>query len=139
MAIARVIATEQLPEQSDKDAADAWEYPYFTCKLGRGMMPSYHRRINIHPMDVYAMTIDLQEIRIFKTTDYIKRCEINLLSDSFPLLSDSFPLLNDSFPLLNDSFPLLNDSFPLLSDSFPLLNDSFPLLNDSFPLSTIIN
>ncbi|MDR0682796.1 MAG: beta-galactosidase [Dysgonamonadaceae bacterium] len=52
-----VIATEQLPGQPDKDAADAWAYPYFTCELGGGMMPSYHRRISIHPMDVYAMTL----------------------------------------------------------------------------------
>jgi hypothetical protein len=52
-----VIATEQLPAQSDKDAAGDLQYPYFTCELGGGMMPSYHRRINIHPMDVYAMAL----------------------------------------------------------------------------------
>lgn len=52
-----VIATEQLPQQSDKDNPDDVAYPYFTCELGGGMMPSYHRRINIAPMDVYAMAL----------------------------------------------------------------------------------
>lgn len=52
-----VIATEQLPKQSDKDNPDDFGYPYFTCELGGGMMTSYHRRINIAPMDVYSMAL----------------------------------------------------------------------------------
>ncbi|MES2777376.1 MAG: beta-galactosidase [Bacteroidota bacterium] len=52
-----VIATEQLPKQSDKDNPQDFGYPYFTCELGGGMMPSYHRRINIAPMDVYTMAM----------------------------------------------------------------------------------
>ncbi len=52
-----VIATEQLPKQSDKDNPQDYSYPYLTCELGGGMMPSYHRRINIAPMDVYAMAM----------------------------------------------------------------------------------
>jgi len=52
-----VIATEQLPKQLDRDNPDDIGYPYFTCELGGGMMPSYHRRINIAPMDVYAMAL----------------------------------------------------------------------------------
>ena len=52
-----VIATEQLPQQADTDNPNDLGYPYFTCELGGGMMTSYHRRINIAPMDVYAMTL----------------------------------------------------------------------------------
>lgn len=52
-----VIATEQLPKQSDKDNPDDIGYPYFTCELGGGMMTSYHRRISINPMDVFAMSL----------------------------------------------------------------------------------
>ncbi len=52
-----VIATEQLPKQSDKDNPDDIGYPYFTCELGGGMMTSYHRRVNINPMDVYSMAL----------------------------------------------------------------------------------
>lgn len=52
-----VIATEQLPQQSDKDNPEDFGYPYFTCELGGGMMTSYHRRINIEPMDIYAMAM----------------------------------------------------------------------------------
>jgi hypothetical protein len=52
-----VIATEQLPPQLGIDNPDEAGYPYFTCELGGGMMPSYHRRIAIAPMDVYAMAL----------------------------------------------------------------------------------
>lgn len=52
-----VIATEQLPKQSDKDNPDDIGYPYFTCELGGGMMTSYHRRIVIQPMDIYSMSL----------------------------------------------------------------------------------
>lgn len=52
-----VIATEQLPKQSDKDNPDDIGYPYFTCELGGGMMPGYHRRINIAPEDITAMSL----------------------------------------------------------------------------------
>ena len=52
-----VIATEQLPQQSNTDNPDDVGYPYFTCELGGGMTPSYHRRINIAPMDIYAMAL----------------------------------------------------------------------------------
>jgi hypothetical protein len=61
-----VIATEQLPAESlEQDTCHGgldspspeMQYPYFTCELGGGMMPSYHRRINIAPMDVYAMSL----------------------------------------------------------------------------------
>ena len=52
-----VIATEQLPKQSASVGATEAKYPYLTCELGGGMMPSYHRRINIAPMDVFATAI----------------------------------------------------------------------------------
>ena len=52
-----VIATEQLPAQADTDRPEDLVYPYFTCELGGGMMTSYHRRINIAPMDVYVMAL----------------------------------------------------------------------------------
>ncbi len=52
-----VIATEQLPEGSSKDTAEDMKYPYFTCELGGGMLPSYHRRISIAPMDIYSMLL----------------------------------------------------------------------------------
>ncbi len=52
-----VIATEQLPKQSGDVGSSEAKYPYFTCELGGGMMPSYHRRISIEPMDVYATAL----------------------------------------------------------------------------------
>jgi hypothetical protein len=32
-------------------------YPYFTCELGGGMIPSYHRRVYMYPEDAYAMAL----------------------------------------------------------------------------------
>jgi hypothetical protein len=52
-----VIATEQLPKHPDKDDPADLVYPYFTCELGGGMMTSYHRRVSIEPMDVFAMSL----------------------------------------------------------------------------------
>lgn len=52
-----VIATEQLPPQEGSDRPEDMSYPYFTCELGGGMMTSYHRRIDIAPMDVFAMAL----------------------------------------------------------------------------------
>ncbi len=51
--ISTVIATEQFTTST----AEELSYPYFTCELGGGMMPSYHRRIYIDPLDVYAMSL----------------------------------------------------------------------------------
>lgn len=33
------------------------KYPYFTCELGGGMMPSYHRRVYLYPEDAYSMAV----------------------------------------------------------------------------------
>jgi hypothetical protein len=52
-----VIATEQLGQQSEMETREDADYPYFTCELGGGMMPSYHRRISIAPMDIYALVL----------------------------------------------------------------------------------
>jgi hypothetical protein len=58
--------TESLSKpQSEKAAGEAGQslpvepaaYPYFICELGGGMITSYHRRININPLDVYAMAV----------------------------------------------------------------------------------
>lgn len=52
-----VIATEQLGVQKAEDAKGAARYPYFTCELGGGMASSYHRRLNMEPMDAFAIGV----------------------------------------------------------------------------------
>lgn len=52
-----VIATEQLPPQPGEDNRADLKYPFFTCELGGGMMPSYHRRIKIDPRDIYSVAV----------------------------------------------------------------------------------
>lgn len=51
------IATEQLGEQKERLNKGDEEYPYFTCELGGGMMPAYHRRPYLYPEDAYSMAI----------------------------------------------------------------------------------
>ena len=51
------IATETLGKQKERTTKGDEVYPYFTCELGGGMMSSYHRRIYIHPMDIYSMAL----------------------------------------------------------------------------------
>lgn len=56
--LSSVIATEvfgtgQSTEMADEDLS----YPYLTCELGGGMMPSYSRRIHIFDQDALALAI----------------------------------------------------------------------------------
>lgn len=67
--ISTVIATEtfskeELAKADENDDAHARTgagtripYPYFTCELGGGMMPSYHRRIHIFGTDALALAV----------------------------------------------------------------------------------
>ncbi len=56
--LSSVIATEALGKNQDTqmDAKDL-SYPYLTCELGGGMMPSYHRRINMSGKEVKPLAI----------------------------------------------------------------------------------
>lgn len=51
------IATEQLGVQKEKLTKGDEDYPYFTCELGGGMMPSYHRRVFVYPEDAYSLAV----------------------------------------------------------------------------------
>lgn len=50
------IGSEQIDyTQSQEQGKADRQYPYFTCELGGGMMPSYHRRVYLYPTDAYSM------------------------------------------------------------------------------------
>ena len=51
------IATEQLGKQEERLNRGDEQYPYFTCELGGGMMPAYHRRPYIYPEDALSMAV----------------------------------------------------------------------------------
>lgn len=56
--LSAVIATEALGKNQDtKMEAKDLSYPYLTCELGGGMMPSYHRRINMSGREVKPLAI----------------------------------------------------------------------------------
>lgn len=47
---------EELSEDSPS-LSSKLSYPYFTCELGGGMMPAYHRRININGKELKPLVI----------------------------------------------------------------------------------
>lgn len=52
------IATELLPASVlGKDERAVAEYPFLTCELGGGMSYAYHRRVEVFPMDTYALAL----------------------------------------------------------------------------------
>ncbi|MBQ9641577.1 MAG: beta-galactosidase [Bacteroidaceae bacterium] len=56
--LSAVIATESLgANQSTEMERSDLSYPYFTCELGGGMMPAYHRRINISGKEIKPLAI----------------------------------------------------------------------------------
>lgn len=56
--VSSVIATETFGTNQDtKMEKKDLQYPYFTCELGGGMMPSYHRRINISGNEAFPLAI----------------------------------------------------------------------------------
>ena len=56
--LSAVIATEALGANQDtKMEGKDLSYPYLTCELGGGMMPAYHRRINMSGREVKPLAI----------------------------------------------------------------------------------
>lgn len=57
--LSTVIATETFSkdELQESKMKSAEEYPYLTCELGGGMMPAYHRRINISGREIMPLAI----------------------------------------------------------------------------------
>ena len=53
--VSGAIGSEQL--DYSKKATTNRQYPYFTCELGGGMMPAYHRRPYVYPEDAYSMAV----------------------------------------------------------------------------------
>lgn len=55
--MSRVIATETFSADELKENKSDLSYPYLTCELGGGMMPSYHRRINMSGYEALPLAI----------------------------------------------------------------------------------
>ena len=55
--VSGAIGSEQLDYSNTHQTSTNDRYPYFTCELGGGMMPAYHRRPYIYPEDAYSMAI----------------------------------------------------------------------------------
>jgi hypothetical protein len=51
------IGSDILGHRQAKDTPDVEKYPYLTCEIGAGMMPSYHRRILFDPLDAESTTL----------------------------------------------------------------------------------
>lgn len=55
--VSGAIGSEQLDYSNTHKTSTSDRYPYFTCELGGGMMPAYHRRPYVYPEDAYSMAI----------------------------------------------------------------------------------
>ena len=55
--VSGAIGSEQLDYSNLAKAQGEKRYPYFTCELGGGMMPAYHRRPYLYPEDAYSMAV----------------------------------------------------------------------------------
>ena len=55
--VSGAIGSEQLDYSNSHQTSTNDRYPYFTCELGGGMMPAYHRRPYVYPEDAYSMAI----------------------------------------------------------------------------------
>lgn len=63
--VSATIATETFTQEelqssatsSSSTSSSSLSYPYLTCELGGGMMPSYHRRINISGREAFALAV----------------------------------------------------------------------------------
>ena len=55
--VSGAIGSEQLDYSNTHQTSTNDRYPYFTCELGGGMMPAYHRRPYVYPEDAYSMAI----------------------------------------------------------------------------------
>jgi len=51
------IGSDILKRNDATDPPGSEDYPYLTCEIGAGMMPSYHRRIVVYPEDSLATTM----------------------------------------------------------------------------------
>lgn len=51
------IGSDILKRNDAEDPPGSENYPYLTCEIGAGMMPSYHRRIVVYPEDSLATTM----------------------------------------------------------------------------------
>lgn len=51
----QTIGSEQIDYSKQGQHKSTEKYPYFTCELGGGMTPSYHRRVFLYPEDAYAL------------------------------------------------------------------------------------
>ena len=51
------IGNDELGHLPTTEPEQAQTYPFLCCEMGGGMMTSYHRRIQIDPLDIYALSL----------------------------------------------------------------------------------
>ena len=144
-----VIATEQLPKQSDKDDQGDLAYPYFTCELGGGMMTSYHRRISINPMDIFSMALvrvgsgsnlpgyymyhggtnpegELTTLNESQTSNYTFSNDLPIKTYDFQAPLGEFGQVNEQYHLLRGLHLFLNDFGSELTSMAPAFPENAP-------------
>ncbi len=146
-----VIATEQLKGQKKEDAKGELSYPFLTCELGGGMMTSYHRRIYIHPMDIYATALvkvgngsNLPGYYMYHggTNPEGKLTTLNEMQRTLVTNYNDLPMKTYDFQAPIGEFGQLNEQYHMLRNLHMFLQDfgeELATMNPSFPVAEAPN
>lgn len=150
--LSTVIATEQIPASLLKsESTSDLEYPYFTCELGGGMMSSYHRRINIAPLDVHAVSIvkigsgsNLPGYYMYHggTNPEGKLTHLNEMQNTPYMNHNDLPIKNYDFQTPLGQFGQVNDHFHWLRRTHMFLADfgrNLAAMSSFFPEELIVD
>lgn len=106
---------------------DDWQlpymrYPYATCEIGAGLMNTYHRRYNIHGMDIYAMTLIMLCEGANLLGYYMYHGGINKVADTYTLQESKATGYPNDYPIISYDFQAPISCFEETRESYDLLN-----------------
>lgn len=106
---------------------DDWQlpymrYPYATCEIGAGLMNTYHRRYNIHGMDIYTMTLIMLCEGANLLGYYMYHGGINKVAPTYTLQESKATGYPNDYPIISYDFQAPISSFEETRESYDLLN-----------------
>ncbi|WP_051195264.1 beta-galactosidase [Pseudobutyrivibrio ruminis] len=106
---------------------DSWQlpydrYPYFTCEIGAGLMNTYHRRYQIHGMDIYAMTLIMLCEGANMLGYYMYHGGLNKVYPDYTLQESKATGYPNDYPIISYDFQAPISSYEETRESYDLLN-----------------
>lgn len=144
------VATDQLGVREAGEEPENRYYPYFACEIGGGMMPSYHRRIQIAPTDIAALALakigsgnNLQGYYMYhggtnpeaKLTT-LQESQVTNYWNDLPVKNYDFQAPLGEFGQVRPHYHSLRCLHQFLRDFGPALSDMPTFLPDTLPHNT---